>query len=94
MEICTVVVGHLPVQTPLIFPESIHIVGSHEATEVCHEDGNTTGLNVGLHKIEHARIGWLYDAWIRNEDGNWLVLRVCEPSFGCIGFAGAYDTVL
>lgn len=94
MQIGAMIGGHLPVQTPLILPKLVHIFRSHEAAEICHEHGNTTSLNVGFHKVEYDSIGWLYDAWIRDENSDWLVLRVCEPSFRCIRFAGAYDAVL
>lgn len=94
MNIGAMVSGHLPVQTPLILPKFVHVVGSHETTEVCHEHGNATSLNVGFHEIENSCIGFSYDAWIRDEYSDWLVLRICEPSSGWVRFAGAYDAVL
>lgn len=89
----SMIVGYLPVQTPLLFPEFVHVVRSHEATEVCHEDCNPASLNVGLHEVEYGSIGSLYGAWVRDENGDWLVLGVCEPSFGGVWFAGACYTL-
>lgn len=77
----------------MLAPQHIHRIRSNEAAEACHEDCDTSLLNVVFHLVEKTGVFLADYTWISNENGYWAVLGIGQVVLGAFEGTSALEPI-